>query len=296
MLAQRGEARLLLLPREPEVAEAHDARLRHLRVRPHAGVQAREHRRDHAVGEADPLAALHRDQLLARHALVGHEADRLVGADDLGAGVAGDALRAPRVVEVRVADEDPVAPVHVAHLEARLRRVRHAVEIGIEEDDRLGSPRLGLRGLAERQPERRAPGPVERRLHRRTLALFRTCCNTSGPVLRSRGFEPVHLAVHLSRRSAPTMEFGIFNSLYTPRQAYEDVADQWAVEAPAPAERGRLDDRRRQGRLQVLVGDRAPLPHRVLAPLGERGVPRVPARPRPSASTSAAASSTSRRR
>ena len=26
------------------------------------------------------------------------------------------------------------------------------------------------------------------------------------------------------------MEFGIFNSLYTPRQAYEGVDDQWAVE------------------------------------------------------------------
>ena len=27
------------------------------------------------------------------------------------------------------------------------------------------------------------------------------------------------------------MEFGIFNSLYTPHQAYEAEADQWAVEA-----------------------------------------------------------------
>ena len=27
------------------------------------------------------------------------------------------------------------------------------------------------------------------------------------------------------------MEFGIFNSLYTPHQVYEDEADQWAVEA-----------------------------------------------------------------
>ena len=29
------------------------------------------------------------------------------------------------------------------------------------------------------------------------------------------------------------MEFGIFNSLYTPHQAYEAEADQWAVETSA---------------------------------------------------------------
>ena len=40
------------------------------------------------------------------------------------------------------------------------------------------------------------------------------------------------------------MEFGIFNSLYTPHQVYEDEADQWAVEAPAAAQRGRPGRRR----------------------------------------------------
>ena len=46
----------------------------------------------------------------------------------------------------------------------------------------------------------------------------------------------------------------------------------------APAHHGRGRDRagRRPGRLQVHVGDRAPLPHRVLAPLRQRGVPRLP--------------------
>ena len=48
----------------------------------------------------------------------------------------------------------------------------------------------------------------------------------------------------------------------------------------APAHHGRGGDRadRRARRLQVHVGDRAPLPHRVLAPVGERGVPRLPRR------------------
>ena len=48
----------------------------------------------------------------------------------------------------------------------------------------------------------------------------------------------------------------------------------------APAHHGRGRDRagRRSCRLQVHVGDRAPLPHRVLAPVGQRGVPRLPRR------------------
>ncbi len=37
-----------------------------------------------------------------------------------------------------------------------------------------------------------------------------------------------------------------------------------------------LVKRRRQGRLQVRLGDRAPLPRRVLAPVGQRRVPRLP--------------------
>ena len=47
-----------------------------------------------------------------------------------------------------------------------------------------------------------------------------------------------------------------------------------------PPHHGRGRDRQggRPGRLQVHVGDRAPLPHGVLAPLRERGVPRVPRR------------------
>ena len=81
-------------------------------------------------------------------------------------------------------------------------------------------------------------------------------------------------------------------------------AVQQRVRAPAvrrrraPAHHGRGRDRagRRPRRLQVHVGDRAPLPHRVLAPLGQRGVPRLPRGRDRRASTSARASSTSRRR
>ena len=70
------------------------------------------------------------------------------------------------------------------------------------------------------------------------------------------------------------MEFGIFNSLYIPQRL---VDENGAAAEHKPAHgRGRLVERRRPGRLQVHVGDRAPLPHRVLAPLGERGVPRLP--------------------
>ena len=45
----------------------------------------------------------------------------------------------------------------------------------------------------------------------------------------------------------------------------------------APADHGRGRDRAGRGarRLQVHVGDRAPLPHRVLPPLRQRGVPRL---------------------
>lgn len=45
MLDEAGEALLLLLPGEPEVAEADLVGLRHLSVRPHARVLTRVHRR-----------------------------------------------------------------------------------------------------------------------------------------------------------------------------------------------------------------------------------------------------------
>ena len=46
--------------------------------------------------------------------------------------------------------------------------------------------------------------------------------------------------------------------------------------APRVDERARAREGRRRRRLQVRVGDRAPLPRRVLAPLRQRRVPRLP--------------------
>ena len=128
------------------------SRLLALEVRPHARVQRREHRHEDVVGEAHPLAARHRHELRLGHALRRHHAHGLVGADDGGTGLLRDALRAPQVVEVRVADEDPVGAVDVVGRDARAGGARHAVDVGVEEHDEL----------ADGQPERRAAVPVER--------------------------------------------------------------------------------------------------------------------------------------
>ena len=90
------------------------------------------------------------------------------------------------------------------------------------------------------------------------------------------------------------MEFGIFNAI--------SILPRYREAHGAAAEHDRLMDevafimRRRRRRDQVRLGLRAPLPHRLLAPLGQRVVPgllRGAGRP---TSTSARASSTSRRR
>ena len=65
------------------------------------------------------------------------------------------------------------------------------------------------------------------------------------------------------------MEFGLFNSACV-------LPAVRRRRAPPHHGRGRDRAGRRARRLQVHVGDRAPLPHRVLAPLGQRGVPRLP--------------------
>ena len=71
------------------------------------------------------------------------------------------------------------------------------------------------------------------------------------------------------RSNVKAMEFGLFNSACVLPQFDGDehrrIMDEVAIV-----------QRRRPGRVQVHVGDRAPLPHRVLAPLGQRGVPRLP--------------------
>ena len=53
---------------------------------------------------------------------------------------ARDALRAPQVIEVRVADEDPVGALDVVGGEPRAGRAGRAVDVGVEEDDECRPP------------------------------------------------------------------------------------------------------------------------------------------------------------
>ena len=80
------------------------------------------------------------------------------------------------------------------------------------------------------------------------------------------------------------MEFGLFIQNYVPnsRRAVDPLAEHHAImEDIAGGHRGG------QGRLQVRLGDRAPLPRRVLPPVGQRRRARPTSPRRPSASTSA---------
>jgi hypothetical protein len=97
---ERLEAGLLLLPADPEVAEALLAGVVHLGVRPHAGVLAGEDVDAHVVGQCHGLPAGHGDRLVRGHAGLGHDPHGLVAADDRGAGPPGDPLGAVQVVEV----------------------------------------------------------------------------------------------------------------------------------------------------------------------------------------------------
>ena len=130
---------------------------------------ARQHRHRDVVGEADALAAGDADHPLERHAGGLHHAHRLVAADERGAGVGHDPLGAVEVVEVGVADDDPVALVDVVGGQPGARRALGAVDVGVEED---GQP-------AGAQPERRAPVPVQRG-HRRNVPLDRAEPGTLG--------------------------------------------------------------------------------------------------------------------
>ena len=154
-LGQRGEARLLLLVRESEVADADLVGVGHLRLRPHARVLARERGHRDVGREPDALTAGDGEQLLARDALLLHDPHGLVRTEDLRSGVPRDRLRAPEVVEVRVADDDPIGAIDATGREADRRRRWHAVHVRVEEDDEV----------VDRQTERRATEPVERRRH-----------------------------------------------------------------------------------------------------------------------------------
>ena len=110
-------------------------RLRHLRRatrRSSAGSGSTE--TEHVVAEVDPLAAGDADHPVDRHAGCLHHPHRLVAADQRGAGAGHDALGAVEVVEVGVADDDPVALVDVVGGQPGAGGVRRAVDVGVEED------------------------------------------------------------------------------------------------------------------------------------------------------------------
>ena len=71
-------------------------------------------------------------------------------------GVPSDPLRAPQVIEVRMADQDPIGGSDVVGPEPGAGRARDPVDVRVEHDD----------DLVEREPERRAAQPVQRRVQR----------------------------------------------------------------------------------------------------------------------------------
>ena len=154
-LGQRSEACVLLLVGEAEVADADLVGVGHLRLRPHARVLTRERGHRDVGPEPDALTAGDGEQLLVRDALLLHDPHGLVRAEDLRSGVPGDRLRSPEVIEVRMADDDPVGAIDVTGREADRRRRGHAVHVRVQENDEV----------VDRETERRATQPVERRRH-----------------------------------------------------------------------------------------------------------------------------------
>src|SRR5690349_20720214 len=101
---------------------------------PDAGVLAREHGNHDAVAEIDALASGDTDHPLERDTTGLEDADRLVAADDAAVGVGGDRLGTVEVVEVRVADDDPVTAVDVRGADAGPGGAGDAVDVGVEHD------------------------------------------------------------------------------------------------------------------------------------------------------------------
>ena len=119
-------------------------------------MQARVDAHADAVAQVEGLAAGDRDQLLLRDAVdVVQQPYGLMRADHGGAGPRRNALGAPEVVEVRMADEHVVGARDVRSTHADGRCGRHAVHVRVEEDD----------ALADGQAERRDAEPVERHAH-----------------------------------------------------------------------------------------------------------------------------------
>ena len=125
---------LPLLPRDPEVAEAHLVRLVHLGMAPDARVQAGVHLHADPVTEFDRLATGNADHLVERHPGLFHDPYRLVAADDGGPGLGGDAFRSVQMIEVGVTDQDPIRLLDVVGPQARPGGAVCSVDVGIEKD------------------------------------------------------------------------------------------------------------------------------------------------------------------
>ena len=82
-------------------------------LRPYAAVDARIGGDSDVVAEVDRLTARHAQHPIGRDACRLHRTNGLVAPDQRGRGVRHDRLRAEQMVEMRVADEDPVAFGHI---------------------------------------------------------------------------------------------------------------------------------------------------------------------------------------
>jgi hypothetical protein len=156
VLGQRRHPHLLLLERDAQLTQADGVGGLHALVGPHAAVQARVHRDPHVVAEVDGLPAGDAHHPLGRHPRLLEHPDRLVAPDEGGRRVGQDRLGAEEVVEVRVADHDPVAGIDVGGRPAGAGGDGGPVDVRVEEDRQPCGP----------QPERRAAVPVQRRAHR----------------------------------------------------------------------------------------------------------------------------------
>ena len=96
-------------------------------------MQARIDHDGHFRREANALPTADREQLRKLHALLFHDARRLRRTDDGGPSSPGDALGSPEVVEMGVADHDPVGPLDVIRSQAGACGPRDAIDVGVQE-------------------------------------------------------------------------------------------------------------------------------------------------------------------
>ena len=96
-------------------------------------MQARIDHDGHFRREANALPTADREQLRKLHALLFHDAHRLMRTDDGSPGSLRDALGSPEVVEMGVADHDPVGAINVIRSQAGACGPRDAIDVGVQE-------------------------------------------------------------------------------------------------------------------------------------------------------------------